>query len=109
MTPPPSREPGQAGVTDAESWRRWYSRVSDDAVSMTGNELWQILDAADTAQADRTRNQERIVELKERLAMRSITAHFLLKADACDWHVCELEPCVSDRALLEEVQDAKPE
>ena len=104
MTPPPSPEPGQAEVTDA--WRRWYSRVNEDAVSMTGNELFQILDAADTALADRARYKERIGALKERLALRSITAHFLLKADACDWHVCELEPCVSDRALLE-VSDAE--
>ena len=61
----------------------------------------RLCEEAEAAETERDEAQKRIGELKERLAMRSITAHFLLKADACDWHVCELEPCVSDRALLE--------
>ena len=99
-TQPPSREPGQA---DAEL-------EADIAAFRTEMEHWNNppRDAALTLRllADRTQREECIRELKERLALRSITAHFLIKADDCDWHVCELEPCVSDRALLE-VPDAE--
>ena len=65
----------------------------------------EVLDRRE-ALAEAARLRERIEALKERLALRSITAHFLIKADDCDWQACEVEPCVSDRALLE-VPDAE--
>ena len=66
MTPPPSREPGQAGVTDAEAktWQDWAEEDIDgvegsDGVEGNHDEMFLRL------LADRTRYKERIRELEK--------------------------------------------
>lgn len=55
------------GDYSATGWRRWFSRVHDDVVSMTGNDLWHILDPFDTAERERDEARAEAVRLREAL------------------------------------------
>ena len=98
MTPPPSREPGQAGVTDALE-RRLRNEVSIH-VSLSGeDELSRDILAL---LADRTQREERITKLEKALE------HW--GGDGKHMGISKVDPvtcpsCVKARALLGEVQD----
>ena len=99
MTPPPSREPGQAGVTDAEAktWQDWAEEDIDgvegsDGVEGNHDEMFLRL------LADRTRYQERIRALEQALK------HW--GGDGRHMGISKVDPvtcpsCVKARALLE--------
>ena len=97
MTPVPSREPGQAPVTDA-------ALEADIAAFHKEMEHWNNppRDAALTVRilADRTRDKERIVALETRLEDRSWLLHGALHHMEI-WEACAENCCVADRALLE--------
>ena len=104
MPPPPSREPGQAGVTDAEAetWQGIYQDLYD------GRQL-----AIQRLLAARTRYQERITELEKGLRRLGRTV-YVDQEHPEEWHLndCPAHPeyecpvdCPGTRALLKGVRD----
>ena len=96
----PSREPGQAGVTDA-------ALEADIAAFRTEMEHWNNppRDAALTVRilADRTRDKERIEALQMRIEVRSRERHEQHRVSVTlpVWDKCPEDLCMADRALLE--------
>ena len=74
MTPPSSREPGQAGVTDAEArqWQDWAEEHNDGVEGNHDEMFLRIL-------ADRTRDKERIEKLeKHNVKLQDTLSEYML-------------------------------
>ena len=107
MTPRPSREPGQAGVSDAEArseYGKHYTVRWNRSVCAACRTEWPCV--AQRLLADRTQREERIRALETSLA--DWNEHL----GGCSAGISKL-PCKCGveeaRALLREVQDAKTE
>ena len=105
MPPPPSREPGQAGVPDAEA-EEWHAHLTMPRTDGKQDDREEFILAL---LRDRTRYRERITELQMRIEVRSRERHEQHRVSVTlpVWDKCPVDLCMADRALLGEVPDGE--